>query len=77
VAQTSLFIVPMRTAAKKNLIDILDRVEWLPDREFRQFEYGLVVYYRRNESAQERIASALLRRSVASPREHVHDPMVR
>ena len=71
--------------------EVLERVEWLPDREFRQFEYGLVAYYRRNEPEQERIATALMRRSEA-PRgarsrhrldeilamlEHVHDPMIR
>jgi len=71
--------------------EMLERVEWLPDREFRQFEYGLVAYYRRNESEQERIATALIRRC-AAPRgvrsrqrieeilvmlEHVHDPLIR
>jgi hypothetical protein len=82
----------MKAAPKEAIDDVLDRVEWLPDREFRQFEYGLVAYYRRNESEQERIATALLRRddtAARNPRsgrrideilamlEHVHDPMIR
>jgi hypothetical protein len=81
----------MKAAPKEAIDDVLDRVEWLPDREFRQFEYGLVAYYRRNESEQERIATALLRRDTAArnPRSgrrideilamlaHVHDPMIR
>jgi hypothetical protein len=69
--------------------EVLERVEWLPDQEFRKFEYGLVAYYRRYESEQERIATALLRRSPGCARsrqrideilamlDHVHDPMIR
>ncbi len=81
----------MGSEQRQTMDEMLERVEWLPDREFRQFEYGLVAYYRRNESEQERIATALIRRC-AAPRgvrsrqrieeilvmlEHVHDPLIR
>jgi hypothetical protein len=90
VAQRSLFLLFVRRNERHAIDEVLERVEWLPEREFRRFEYGLVAYYRRNESEQERIATALIRRSSA-PRcvrsreriaeilamlEHVHDPMI-
>jgi hypothetical protein len=73
------------------MAEVLERIERLPDREFRQFEYGLVAYYRRHESEQERIAVALLRRGssalntrsrdrieeILSMLDHVHDPFIR
>ena len=73
------------------MVEALDRVEGLPDREFRQFEYGLVAYYRRHEKEQERIAVALHLRMIRSSNmrsrqrieeilamlDHVHDPLIR
>ena len=70
---------------------VLERIEWLPDREFRQFEYGLVASYRRHEGQQERIAVALQRQLLAplnvrsrvrideilAMLDHVHDPLIR
>ena len=82
----------MRNAVTQDpMTEVLDRIEWLPDREFRQFEYGLVAYYRRNEKHQERIAVALQRRTLAplnmrsrarideilAMLDHVHDPLIR
>lgn len=73
------------------MVSVLERIEWLADREFRQFEYGLVAYYRRNEAKQERIAVALQRQMLAplsmrsrarideilAMLDHVHDPLIR
>jgi len=73
------------------MVEALDRVEGLPDREFRQFEYGLVAYYLRHEREQERIAVALHLRMIKSSNvrsrqrieeilamlDHVHDPLIR
>ena len=73
------------------MAEVLDRIDWLPDREFRQFEYGLVAYYRRHESEQERIAVALRHRrlkpldvrsrvrieEILAMLDHVHDPLIR
>lgn len=73
------------------MAEVLERVEWLPDREFRQFEYGLVAYYRRHEARQESIAVALHRRlaqplglrsharieEILAMLDHVHDPLIR
>ncbi|MGZ7042739.1 MAG: hypothetical protein ACXVH7_13185 [Thermoanaerobaculia bacterium] len=89
---TEVALLPFVLANNGSAIEeVLERVELLPDPEFRQFEYGLVAYYRRYEADQERIATALLRRRI-SPRyarsrqrieeilamlEHVHDPMIR
>ena len=79
-----------QTATRNAMDEVLERIEWLPDLEFRQFEYGLVAYYRRNESEQERIGVALQRAfnrplclrshrridEILAMLEHVHDPMI-
>jgi hypothetical protein len=92
VAQASLRRFAVRANRNLSLLDdALDRIEWLPEGEFRRFQYDLVAYYRRQEAEQERIATALQRR-FHSPRnvrsrdrideiltmlEHVHDPLIR
>jgi hypothetical protein len=81
----------VRAVNREAMADVLERIEWLPDREFRQFEYGLVAYYRRHDSEQERIATALQRRclkplnvrsraridEILAMLDHVHDPLIR
>ena len=91
MARASLCFIAVRAVRREAMAEVLDRIEWLPDREFRQFEYGLVAYYRRNESEQERIAVALQQRmshplnvrsraridEILAMLDHVHDPLIR
>jgi hypothetical protein len=81
----------MLSAVRDAMVDVLDRLDWLHDQEFRQFEFGLVAYYRRHEREQERIAVALHVRmmcpinvrsrerisEILTMLDHVHDPLIR